>query len=153
MIVVIAILAAISIIAYNGIQDRANDAAVQSDLKNIGQKIQEFQILNEALPNPANSAHFSPMSISVSRSAYGNHYVSGGGSEYNLLYCRPNPPATFVLVAASRSGNVFAFNGGAVRPGVGPLVTGTTACANNGAPDPSLPGWFYHEGAWREWVN
>jgi prepilin-type N-terminal cleavage/methylation domain-containing protein len=33
VIVVIAILAAISIVAYTGIQNRANDAALQSDAK------------------------------------------------------------------------------------------------------------------------
>lgn len=39
VIVVIAILAAISIIAYNGIQRRAAIAVVQSDLKNFGTQI------------------------------------------------------------------------------------------------------------------
>jgi type II secretion system protein G len=41
VIVVIAILAAITIVAYNGIQDRAKFAKVQADLKN-GQKLIEL---------------------------------------------------------------------------------------------------------------
>ena len=35
VIVVIAILAAISIVAYNGIQNRAYDSTVQSDLRSL----------------------------------------------------------------------------------------------------------------------
>ena len=38
VIVVIAILAAISIVAYNGIQNRANDTAVVNDLTTIAKK-------------------------------------------------------------------------------------------------------------------
>ncbi len=38
VIVVIAILAAISVVAYTGIQNRANDAAVKSDLANAAKK-------------------------------------------------------------------------------------------------------------------
>jgi prepilin-type N-terminal cleavage/methylation domain-containing protein len=50
VIVVIAILAAITIVAYNGIQNRANDTAIQSDLRNIGMKIMEFKTVNETQP-------------------------------------------------------------------------------------------------------
>jgi prepilin-type N-terminal cleavage/methylation domain-containing protein len=35
VIVVIAILATISVTAYNGIQNRANNTAIQSDVKNF----------------------------------------------------------------------------------------------------------------------
>lgn len=42
VIIVIAILAAISIVAYTGIQNRANNTAVQSDLKNIATKIEMY---------------------------------------------------------------------------------------------------------------
>lgn len=40
VIVVIAILATVSIVAYRGIQNRANDSAIQSDLANFAKKIQ-----------------------------------------------------------------------------------------------------------------
>lgn len=40
VIVVIAILAAISIVAYNGIQARANDSVLQSDLRNAATKLE-----------------------------------------------------------------------------------------------------------------
>ena len=40
VVVVIAILAAISVVAYTNIQNRANDAAIQSYLSNFAKKIQ-----------------------------------------------------------------------------------------------------------------
>jgi len=43
VIVVIAILAAITIVAYNGITAKANEAAVQSDLKTFAQKFLAYQ--------------------------------------------------------------------------------------------------------------
>lgn len=38
VIVVIAILAAISVVAYNGIQNRASDTTVQSDINSMAKK-------------------------------------------------------------------------------------------------------------------
>lgn len=45
-IVVIAILATISIVAFNGIQNRAHISAVQSDLRQIAQTMETYQITN-----------------------------------------------------------------------------------------------------------
>ena len=39
VIVVIAILAAITIVAFNGIQDRARNSSIQTDLTNFAKKI------------------------------------------------------------------------------------------------------------------
>lgn len=49
VIVVIAILATISIVAYNGIQDRARAAAVSSALTQVAQKIAIWQVDNPGL--------------------------------------------------------------------------------------------------------
>ena len=46
VIVVIAILAAISVVAYNGIQNRAADSAVVSDLAVLKKKIEVYKIDN-----------------------------------------------------------------------------------------------------------
>lgn len=50
VIVVIGILAAISIMAYNGIQVRAKDAVTQQDLANIDRKIQLYYTEHHDLP-------------------------------------------------------------------------------------------------------
>jgi prepilin-type N-terminal cleavage/methylation domain-containing protein len=150
VIVVIGILAAITIVAYNGIQNRANDTAVQADLRQIGGKFLEFKAVNDTLPTT--SADFAPMNLKVARNAYGAHYTPAGSSGYNLLYCFASPSATtFAIVAASKSGSVYVYRDGAVGLGVGPLTTYTTTCANNGVS--STGTWFYNNGAWQSWVG
>lgn len=57
VIVVIAILAAISIVAYNGIQERARFAAMRSDLSSLNKAIQLYYAQNGSYPitpNPCN---------------------------------------------------------------------------------------------------
>lgn len=151
VIVVIGILAAITIVAYNGIQNKANDVAVQSDLKNIGNKITEFKVNNDRLP-VAGVADFAAMNLKVSKSAYGAHYIATGTGN-NLIYCRATTadPA-FALVAASKSGAVYAYRDGGVRAGVGVLETHTTTCASNGIPS-AATAWLYSSDAWQSYIQ
>lgn len=152
VIVVIGVLATITVVAYNGVQNRANDVAVQADLRKIGSKIVEFKINNDTIP-VAGMADFGDMGLRVSKSAYGAHYVPSS-TGYNLIYCRnstSNPSTEFVLVAASKSGNVYAYRDGGVGPGVGPLVTFVTTCKNNGLE--SSGSWFYASDTWQPWIK
>ena len=47
---VIAILATISVVTYNGIQVRARDAERQADISSVSKKLSEFRIINEYYP-------------------------------------------------------------------------------------------------------
>lgn len=152
VIVVIAILAAISIVAYNGIQNRANDAAVQSDLKGIGQKILSYQITDGKLPNTAGTLTAAGP-FKAAQNAYGNHYTPAASNGYNMAYCLDATAGTFAVVAASRSGNVYVFKNGAVSQGTGPLVTIGTTCTNNGQPTPDSSTWFFANGSWQSWIS
>lgn len=51
VIVVIAILAAISIVAYNGIQDRARNVATQNDIQQIASLIEQYNVYNGSYPS------------------------------------------------------------------------------------------------------
>lgn len=51
VIVVLAILAAISVVAYNGIQNRSHDTIVKSDLNNLAKNFELYKI------DHANGAH------------------------------------------------------------------------------------------------
>src|SRR5664280_2794533 len=51
VIVVIGILAAITLIAYTGISQRAVASSLQSDLANATQQLKLFQVDNSAYPN------------------------------------------------------------------------------------------------------
>ncbi len=50
VIIVIAVLAGISIVAYNGVQKRTNDTERQTDMNSVGKKLAEFRILNGHYP-------------------------------------------------------------------------------------------------------
>ncbi len=51
VIVVIGILAAITIVAYNGIQDRSRDARTQSDIKAVATLIEKYAAENDSYPS------------------------------------------------------------------------------------------------------
>jgi prepilin-type N-terminal cleavage/methylation domain-containing protein len=106
VIVVIAILAAIGMLAYAGVRDRANDSAVRSDLSNISTKLKAYAAENGEYPTT--TAQLATMGLKVSKNSYGNHMYNGT-SYYNLVYCWPNsgPVNNFALVASSLSGKVF----------------------------------------------
>lgn len=52
VIVVIGILAAITVVAYNGVQARAATAKKQSDIAQIQKKFAAYLVLNEQYPDP-----------------------------------------------------------------------------------------------------
>lgn len=68
VIVVIAILAAITIVAYNGIQNRANNTVVQSDMKSFGTKLEQYYIDNGR--PPASVAELNSIGFPFATSSY-----------------------------------------------------------------------------------
>ena len=155
VIVVIAILAAITIVAYNGIQNKAKDTAVQSDLNGIAKKIQEYAIVNGAFPMGA--TQLDTLNIRVSQNAYGNHYDNGSGT-YNMVYCWPSAsnPNNFAIAAATASGKLFVYVNGSVRefPFSNWAGGSLTICSNIGSPidSGSSRDWFYSSGAWQSYA-
>lgn len=94
VIVVIAILAAITIVAYNGIQQRAANAAVTSDLSNNGKRI---------MSGSAVSGQF-PTTVDVISNA--DYKVNLTPGRYNLVsYCASD--TGFVLAAEAKSGDKY----------------------------------------------
>lgn len=106
VIVVIAILAGITIVAYNGIQNRANDVAVQNDLRNFGTQMQVYKADNGAYPGSKFSGapnDITPsLGIKATKSAYGLDQQN-----YTFRYCRNTTTDQYVLIAKSKSGNYF----------------------------------------------
>jgi len=151
VIVVIGILAAITIVAFNGTQNKANDAAVQSDLRSLGAKTAEYLALNGALPVES-VAQLGSLGIKVSKNSYGSHYTPAGSDGYNLLYCRKDNDNTFIFVAASKSGKVFVFRDGSVKEGVGPLATNAATCPNNGVSGTTGAPWLFSNGVWNSYL-
>jgi len=153
VIVVIAILAAISIVAYNGIQNRANDTAVQSDLGAASKKFELFNIDNSRYPSGTEmtpSGLNSPISMNFSQSAY-----QTTGNTYNVLNCVTAGAASYALLAQSKSGKYFTVgsSGGVKEVTAAVNLTSTSSCptilagsSGNGA------GWDSGT-TWRAWAR
>ena len=149
VIVVIAILAAISVVAYTGIQNRAHDTAIQNDLRQLSQQIQAYIVLQNDVPYHGVVVADPTGTIrpSVSRGSYSQGYVTADGG-HNLLYCRKPGSAGFALIAWSKSGNGFAYNDGSVATYAGLPRSWNSVCSDFGATTTGSD-WLYKSGAWR----
>lgn len=99
VIVVIGILAAITIVAYNGIQGRANDASVQNDLRNFSKLLEMSNGDNGSFPSvPAAS-----MGLRVNKNAYTTN-------RNNLYYCINSSTNQYAISAISKSGKAYSLS-------------------------------------------
>lgn len=104
VVVVIAILAAITIVSFNGIQSRAHDSAVQVDLRNIGNQVQGIYAEVGAYPVPASNSVAPPgmENIELNLNSYDD-------STYNFYYCVSTVSEAFALTARSKSGKSWTY--------------------------------------------
>ncbi|MFZ2836066.1 MAG: prepilin-type N-terminal cleavage/methylation domain-containing protein [Candidatus Saccharimonadales bacterium] len=157
VIVIIGILAAITVVAYNGIQNRANDAAVQSNLDAIGKQIRLHYAREGVFPKGfADLNDTTKIQIKATKAAYGNHMISGG-LNYNLLYCWPNAaaPESFALIASSKSGKVFQYKNGVSEASYSFTGGSIAICtsAGNTMDTGSERDFFYDANNWRTYVK
>lgn len=160
VIVVIAILATISIVAYNGIQNRANDTSIQSDLNSFAKKIQlaaadtgEFPVAGASQTNgtsTGSSTTFSGFLFNPSKGVYMT-------TVNNLFYCTGTETSSgqkiFRVLARSKSGNSFQYssNGGIQNLG-NTGVNQNIAC--QGMDNPQTWAYGYHTvNGWYAWTN
>lgn len=118
VIVIIAILSAITIVAYNGIQNRANDSAVQNDLSSIAQKLEMYKVDNASGLYPT-YADFNGFAAAQGISVAKGSYLTSGLSN-NLLNCTVasgTGGTSYAILATSKSGNKFwiSSNSGGVK--------------------------------------
>ncbi|MET0980234.1 MAG: prepilin-type N-terminal cleavage/methylation domain-containing protein [Candidatus Saccharimonadales bacterium] len=132
VIVVIGILAAITIVAYNGVQSRANNTAVQADMRNFGMKLEQYYAENGR--PPATAAELN-----------GIGYKFAANSYQALIYCK-NDLGNFGITARSSSGQGWLYS-----HEKGTVFTGTvggsasTTCPQAGVPSLSSDGGY---GVW-----
>ena len=144
VIVVIAILAAISIVAYTGIQNRTYDSTVKSELANFAKKLELVRVDRDgSYPTTLTSA----MGFSFTKNAY-----QQDGQGYTLRYCVNTGTNQYIMYARSQSGSYFRYTsesglstatatfGYAVCEQVG--LTSTNPQANGRTPS-----------SWASWVN
>jgi prepilin-type N-terminal cleavage/methylation domain-containing protein len=104
VIVVIGVLATIAVVAYSGIRNSADSAAVQSDLRNFAQKAEEFFITNERYPS--SNADLKSLGFKANIGSYQQQ------NDGNLLYCAvtTGPDARFVLAARTRANKAYTYS-------------------------------------------
>ena len=152
VIVVIGILAGITVVAYSGVQNRAHDAAIQSDIGGFVKKISLSAATDaaSAYPFPLTVA----LDISFSKDAY--------EPRNNLYYCKNASTNQFSIGAISKSGRGFLYdstNGLQTYTNGSSAVSGAATCSLIGltwntayatmALDESTTG----TPTWASWVN
>lgn len=152
VIVIIGILAALVIVAYNGIQARAYDSIVQSDLKNSYTKLQEYKITssNDQYPLGGNNSELNTL-MAVSRSAYG---LPGGNNA--LLYCRSDTDVAVVGRSKSGQGYYYSSVNGSQAITTWPGDGNANLCPAAGIPTSSVGygvSWMYANGVWQGWFT
>ncbi len=159
VVVVIAILAAISVVAYTGIQNNSHDSVIKNDLSQSAKKIHMFRVENDRYPsgtdyeiNPVTQAEINSVIVATRAS-----YWTVGNS---FLYCRSDQH--FSVIAKSRSGAGF-YNGstgfGKLEPWPGD--GNANLCPAAGIPTGSSGYqyvWMYSGGgvngySWRSWFT
>ena len=145
VIVVIAILATISIVAYNGVQDRANDSAVKADLTTFGKKLELLRI--DATDGLYPASLTAAMGISLTK---GSYYTGG----WNVYYCTSTDRTTYVIGVISKANHKFYYQNGTTTETTGSLTSTTTCSLAGGSTGTTLTNGF--NGAsqtWFSWVN
>lgn len=144
VIVVIGILAAITIVAYNGIQDRAKVASIQYDLANFSKKIEAARVdavdgLYPAIPTAAMDIHATKSAYSLTRN--------------NWYYCPSTDRTQYALgVARTAAGSGYymsSVNGMEVAAN----VSDATTCPIVGRVSGSSMGYNGTTFVWSAWVN
>jgi prepilin-type N-terminal cleavage/methylation domain-containing protein len=121
VIVVIAILAAITIVSYNGIQTRAKVSVVQSDLRNIANQMEIFKVENGIYPTvsqiPKNdlATVLKKANLYTSTRAVQADWNNGIYPAKRFVFCSPNGDGqTYAVVAEAPLINIGSQNVGTV---------------------------------------
>ncbi|HJP80968.1 MAG TPA: prepilin-type N-terminal cleavage/methylation domain-containing protein [Candidatus Saccharimonadales bacterium] len=132
VIVVIAILAAITIVAYNGIQQRAHTTAQKTSAENLAKKIEAFNAVNNAYPKYDTSGNITTAlngltdsSLQGSGITIGTPSASTGDGTVQLRLCTAASPVAGTTVPTGYG--VFIWDSTASPAGLSPVQAGGNA--------------------------
>lgn len=109
VIVVIGILAAITIVAYNGIQGRARDTQRISDLKSIAKALELYKINNGVYPTPVSTPNASSWEVSTDGSNGATNFLSALVSSKTVNKVPVDPVNTGATLNPSLNNNTFEY--------------------------------------------
>ena len=100
VIVVIGILAAITLVAYNGIQARANTTSAQNDANTVMKKAEAYNALESRYPLAAElTATTAPTEAKVDAAALGTPSGTNGKTTVSYVPCPASATATTITGA------------------------------------------------------
>lgn len=135
VIIIVAILAAISIVAYNGIQDRAQISALQNDLTSAKKVFLLYKVDNDKYP--ATTTEINSITVKANKSVYDT-------TMNNFYYCYNKVTNEFAIgarTASSKTSFLITSNSGIEQVN---SVDGGRVCQKVG-----LAGWNDANG----WIN
>ncbi len=149
VIIVIAILAAITYVVFTGVQERARSSIVQNDLIAAKKKVMLYQV-DQGSP-PTSTLNLIAADMSASKAAYD---ITGN----NFYYCFNTVTKEFAMggrTAVGKSAYLITSNGGIQSI---PAVGGTQVCQAAGLTDWTDPNAFITNGytsgtGWLSWVT
>lgn len=154
VIVVIAILATISIVAYNGIQNRAYDTAVQNDLRTLSKKYELYKIDTATGTYPYGSVLGTGTNTGISMTfSYGSYQA---GNAYNVLNCITSGGFNYAVLAQSKSGKYFIVGSGdnSVKEATVTVTLADTSSCPTILASSVASGAGYDSGSqWRNWAK
>ena len=131
VIVVIGILAAITIVAYNGIQSRGKTASAQSAAVSLDKKIESYNAINSQYPNVAGTITGSGTQNSVTTTTSSDWYSAPTGTATQataLPTAAPaNPNMLWYFPSTTVGGCVYYWDYAAAK--VVPITAGSPATA------------------------
>lgn len=153
VIVVIAILATISVVAYTGIQNRASDTAVKSDLRNLANLVQAYHAEFGVYPTGGgNDGTLTGIAFKPSKGSYQRDIN-------NLYYCAvlSGANARFAVGGLSKSGERIAYYNGGFQSYSGSWTANSNVCPNMGIPIAEVGySWAFGQttgNVWNAWTN
>ena len=152
VVVVIGILAAIVIVAYNGITNSANNSAVKSDFATLAKKMELYKTSSSSGQYPMDATQLNDANFKVSQGSYA--IVNGSGNpRNNLYYCHSNDGLHYAFGAESKGGLFYYVVDGQVEETTS-NISGDSTCSQAGGPSGTWErGYDSASETWRTWTE
>lgn len=151
VIVVIGVLAAIVVVAFNGVSRNARNASVQSDIRNFQKQIDIRKAEDGSYPAPAQLTAADGIRVNKPQ------YLAGGSN--NWYYCRSTDQSRFAVGATAESSRAGFVYDSATGLRTEAAVRGASTCPNAaGQPYEGTSAtngcvWSGGTCAWAVWIN
>lgn len=147
---VIGILAAITIVAFNGIQQRATTTTIRSDLASIHKKLEIYKVNSDAGEYPSNAAGLVSAELNATKSAY-----LTPTDRAQFYYCPSTDRQQYAVGVISKDNKGFYLVNGTITElsGAGTAIWGSTTCGEVGLSSGAYTGWNNTTSSWSNWIR